>query len=46
MQAMRAGGRSLRDIASAVRADGFNVSHVAVARILKEAEAEDRAVAA
>lgn len=40
MQAMRAGGRSLRDIASAVKADGFQVSHVSIARILKEAETE------
>lgn len=40
MQTMRAEGQSLRAIAAAVQAEGFNVSHVAVARILKEADPE------
>jgi putative DNA-invertase from lambdoid prophage Rac len=38
MLAMRAEGQSFRSIAAAVQSEGFNVSHVAVARILKEAE--------
>ena len=45
MQAMKAEGRSLRSIAAAVKAEGFAVSHVAVARILKEAEAERKLAA-
>lgn len=40
MQAMKAEGRSLRDIASAMKAEGFNVSHVSVARILRDAAPE------
>jgi putative DNA-invertase from lambdoid prophage Rac len=40
MRSMRAEGKSLRAIAAAVQGEGFNVSHVAVARILKDAEPE------
>ena len=40
MQSLRAAGKSLRAIAAAVQAEGFNVSHVAVARILKDAAPE------
>lgn len=45
MQSMKAEGMSLRTIAAAVKAEGFAVSHVAVARILKEAEAERKLAA-
>jgi putative DNA-invertase from lambdoid prophage Rac len=34
---MRAKGESLREIATRMKADGFSISHVAVARILKDA---------
>lgn len=40
MQDMRAEGRSLRDIASAMKAEGFNLSHVSVARVFRDIEAE------
>lgn len=40
MQAMKAAGKSLRDIASVMKGEGFNVSHVSVARILRDAEGE------
>lgn len=43
MKAMRAEGLSLRAIAAAVQGEGFNVSHVSVARILKDAEVEQLA---
>lgn len=40
MRSMKADGRSLRDIASAMKAEGFAVSHVTAARILRDAESE------
>jgi DNA invertase Pin-like site-specific DNA recombinase len=39
MKRMKAEGKSLRDISKAVQALGFQISHVAVARVLKEQDA-------
>ena len=38
IKAMKSDGKSLRTIAAAMKADGFNLSHVSVARILRDAE--------
>lgn len=40
MQVMKADGKSLRDISTAVKAEGFNLSHVSVARIFRDLENE------
>ena len=40
MQTMKASGKSLRDISAAVKAEGFNLSHVSVARIFRDIENE------
>lgn len=40
MQAMRAEGKSLREISTAIKAEGFNLSHVSVARIFRDIENE------
>lgn len=40
MQSMKAEGKSLRDISTTIKAEGFNLSHVSVARILRDIETE------